>query len=376
MNSASSSRPDIEMGAKMKATLKRLATVAVRALAYVIGMTLLLVVTFVVLRISPMEGINQLWTGAVGSASSGRLYPLSATFVETAPLLLAALSVCIAWRSGLFSIGAQGQMLIGGLAAFIIARVCHVIPAPLVTLAMIVGASAGGALWGFVAGWLRVYRGVQEVISTIMLNYVALYTVSWLVLGPLRAKGNYLAETDSVPNSVMFARLIPATWSDHIQTSLHMGVILAILMAPSAYIFLFRTRSGFNLRILGSNEEAARVAKLPTSRLKLCSMGISGGIAGFAGAIQLLGSATGSLPALGFAGSTGFTAIPVALLGALHPVGILFSALFFGGLTQGCRNLEQNTGVSSVVIYVIQATAVLAVVGARAIRERSGAVAT
>ncbi len=300
----------------------------------------------------------------------GRLYPISATLVESAPLLLSAISICIAWRAGMFSIGAQGQILIGGLTATAIYHSISGMPAPVITFAMIAGAIVGGSLWGLIAGWLRVYRGVQEVISTIMLNYIALYIVSWLVLGPLRAKGNYLAETDALPNAVLFARLIPATWSDHIQTTLHIGVILAFLVAPLAHLFLYRTRTGFNMRILGNNEEAARVAKLPASQLKLWAMGISGGIAGLAAAIQLLGSPTGSLPATSFGGSIGFTAIPVALLGGLHPVGSLFSALFFGGLTQGCRNLEQNTGVSSVLIYVVQATAVLAVVGVRAFRER------
>ena len=298
--------------------------------------------------------------------------PFRQPSLRSAPLLLAAISVCIAWRAGLFSIGAQGQILIGGLTATAIYHSFPALPAPVITCVMIVGAITGGSIWGLIAGWLRVYRGVQEVISTIMLNYVALYMVSWLVLGPLRAKGNYLAETDSLPNAVLFARLIPAAWSDHIQTTLHVGVVLALLLVPVAYLFQFRTRTGFNMRILGNNDEAARVARLPAGKLKLLAMGISGGIAGFAGAIQLLGSSTGSLPATSFGGSTGFTAIPVALLGGLHPVGSLFSALFFGGLTQGCRNLEQNTGVASVVIYVIQAAAVLAVVGVRALRERTG----
>jgi len=346
------------------------ATIAGQGLLYIFGMLLLLVLTFVVLGIAPLNGISQLWTGAVGSAADGRLYPLSATLVESAPLMLAAISVCIAWRAGLFSIGAQGQIMIGGLAATAIYHEFSAMPAPVITLSMLVCAAAGGAFWGLIAGWLRVRRGVQEVISTIMLNYVALYVVSWLVLGPLRAKGNYLAETDSLPNSVLFARLIPSAWSDHIQTTLHLGVVLALFVPPAAFLFMYRSRAGFNMRILGNNDEAARVARLPTEQLKMWAMGVSGGIAGLAGAILLLGSATGSLPATSFGGSIGFTAIPVALLGGLHPLGSLFSALFFGGLTQGCRNLEQNTGVSSVVIYVIQATAVLAVVGARAVRER------
>ncbi len=345
--------------------------IAAQSAGAIACLLLLLVITLVGLRIAPGEGLHQLWTGAVGSAEDGRLYPISATLVETAPLLLAALSVGIAWRSGMFSIGAQGQILIGGLCATISAHVLKNLAPQFVCTVMLISAMGGGSLWSFIAAWLKVKRGVQEVISTIMLNYIAIHVVGWLVLGPLRAQGNYLAESDPLPPGVMFARLIPAAWSDHIQTTLHTGVLLALLAAPIMWVFQFRTRSGFNLRILGANPNAARVAGIHTEYLQLLAMAVSGALAGLAGAIILLGSTTGSLPSVSFGGTSGFTAIPVALLGGLHPIGALLSALFFGGLTQGCRNLEQNTGVSSVVIYVIQAAAVLAVVGIRAMKERS-----
>lgn len=349
---------------------KRLAVASVQGAGYALSLLLLLVLTFLVLRIPPREGLTQIWTGAFGSASDGHLYPLSETLVETAPLLLTSLSVVVAWRAGLFSIGAQGQLMMGGLTATLLAHFCPRLPAPLLTILMVVVATAGGALWGWVAGWLRIRRNVHEVISTIMLNYVAHYLISWQILGALRAQGDYLTESNPLPNSVLFAHLIPAAWSDHIQTSLHSGVLIALLGVPLVQVYLFHTRPGFQMQVLGNNAEAARVGRFPTDKLRLQAMLLSGGLCGLAGAIELLGSATGSLPAENFGGTVGFTAIPVALLGGLHPIGTLFSALFFGALTQGCRNLEQNTGVSSVLIYVIQAIAVLGVVGIRAWRER------
>jgi simple sugar transport system permease protein len=335
------------------------------------GIVALLVITFALVHVPPINGLYQLWSGAFGNSTDGRLYPISATLVEAAPLLLASLSICIAWRAGLFSIGAQGQLLMGALAATITAHALAHLPPAAVSLSMLIMGSLGGALWAAIAGLLRIYRNVQEVISTIMLNYVALYLVSWIVLGPLRATGGYLSETDPLPDPVMFARLIPKAWSGGIQTSLHTGVILALFVVPLAHLILFYTRDGFNIRVLGANSEAARVAKLPVKALQLRAMALSGAIAGLAGVIQLLGSATGSLSA-SFAGTTGFTAIPTALLGGLHPAGALVSSLFFAGLNQGCRNLEQNTGVSSVLIYVIQASAVLAVVAVRAVRNLKG----
>jgi general nucleoside transport system permease protein len=362
------SQPQSPAPLPLQAVGKYLAIIA----GYVTGLTLLLTVTFLLLKIPPAEGLNQLWTGAVGSAADGHLYAVSETLVEMAPLLLASLSVCIAWRAGLFSIGAQGQILMGALCATAIARwlTGTAAPAPFITLVMIVAAVGAGAAWGLLAGLMRVKRGVQEVISTIMLNYTAVHVVSWLVLGPLRARGAYRTESDSLPDSVLFARLIPAAWSDHIQTSLHVGVLLACIVCPLVYLYMFKTPQGFQMRVLGANDEAARTAHYPANSLKLRAMAISGGLAALGGVIQLLGGATGSLPAASFSGNTGFTAIPAALLGGLHPAGAFLTSLFFAGLTQGCRNLEQNTGVSSVVLYVVQAAAVLAVVGIRAAKQR------
>lgn len=342
----------------------------VQAAAYVLGFVLLLFVTFLVLRIPPLKALHSLWVGAFGDRQSGHLPALAGTLIETTPLILTGLGVVVAWRAGLFSIGGEGQLLMGALSATLLAKYGATLPAPLLTLLMLLVATVAGAAWGMLAAWLRIRRNVQEVISTIMLNYVAKFVTSWLVLGILQEHTHHNPQSESLPNAVLFARLLPRQWSDNIQTSLHGGIFLALLAVALVTVFLFRTPTGFGMRVLGQNAEAARAARFPSDRLRLIAMALSGALCGLAGAIELLGGSTGSLPATGFSPGWGYTAVPVALLGGLHPLGTLGSALFFGALTQGCRNLSQFQGVPTVLIYLVQGMAVLAIVGGRAWRAR------
>lgn len=335
-----------------------------QALAYGLGLLLLLAVTFLLLGIPPGDAFSKLAAGAFGDSESGHLYALSETLVKTCPLLLTALGVVVAWRAGLFSIGGEGQLLMGALAATALSKLDRQLPAPLLIPLMLAGGGAAGALWGGLAGWLRVKRNVQEVISTIMLNYIALYVVGAMVQGPLQEHTHISPQSDPLPDALLFARLIPPALSNGIQTRLHGGLFLALLAVPIIYLFLFRTSAGFGLRIMGQNAEAARVARFPIDRLRIEAMLISGGLCGLAGAVELLG-VSGRLDAA-FSPGWGYTAVPVALLGGLNPVGTLFSALFFGALTAGSGNLARFSGVSFVLINIIQAAAVLAVVGTRA----------
>ncbi|HZP81098.1 MAG TPA: ABC transporter permease [Chthonomonadaceae bacterium] len=339
-----------------------------QGLGYALGLIALMSVAFWALGISPLTALPALWIGAFGDAANGHLYPLSETLVKTSPLLLTGLSIVVAWRAGLFSIGGEGQLVMGALAATALAHAAGKLPGPLLTLLMTLVGIAAGAFWGLIAGWLRVRRNVQEVISTIMLNYIGLYLLGWAVEGPLQEQARINRQSDPLPDAALFARILPAAWSNGVQTRLHSGVFLAFLAAFVIYVFLYRTRGGFGLRVLGQNAEAARAAGFPVDRLRMQAMAISGGLCGLAGVVELLGI-TGRLYA-DFSPGWGYTAIPVALLGGLHPLGTTFSAFFFGALTAGSGNLERFSGVSSVLINVIQAAAVLAVVGARAWRAR------
>ncbi len=335
---------------------------------YALGLTALLWVTFVLLRVPPLASLAALWTGAFGDAQSGHWYAISETLVKTTPLLLTGLGVVVAWRAGMFSIGGEGQLMVGASAAALVARLLPNLPGPLLTVLMLAAGVGMGAVWGGIAGWLRVRRNVQEVISTIMLNYIALYLLGWLLDGPLQERAHRLAQSEPLPDAALFARILPPSLANGMVTRLHSGVLLALFVTVSVTVYLFRTSNGFALRVVGQNAEAARTARLPVDKLRIQAMLISGGLCGLAGVVEMLG-VSGRLYA-NFSPGWGYTAIPVALLGGLSPGGTLLSALFFGALSAGSSNLSRFSGVSTVLIYIVQAAAALAIVGTRAWRNR------
>ena len=350
---------------------KRLGFALLQIAGYALGLIGLLFVTFVLLRVPPVASLQAIWAGAFGDAKSGHWYAISETLVKTTPLLLTGLGVVVAWRAGLFSIGGEGQLIMGAIAAAGVSRLLPNASGPILTLLMLAAGVAAGATWGGIAGWLRVRRNVQEVISTIMLNYIALYLLGWLLDGPLQEKARRLAQSEPIPDAALFARIVPPALSGGMVTRLHSGVFLALAVAVGVAIYLFGTSGGFALRLIGQNADAARTARLPVDKLRIQAMLISGGLGGLAGVTELLGI-SGRLYA-NFSPGWGYTAIPVALLGGLNPGGTLLSALFFGGLSAGSSNLSRFSNVSSVLIYIAQAAAALAIVGARAWRNRQNA---
>ena len=185
-----------------------------------------------------------------------------------------------------------------------------------------------------------------------------------MVEGPLQEKAKRVSQSDPLPDSVLLARILPPSLTNGAIARLHSGALIALLAVVVVSLLLYRTRSGFGMRLIGQNPEAAQTARYHVDSLRMRAMAISGSLCGLAGVVELLG-VTGRLYA-NFSPGWGFTAIPVALLGGLTPIGTAASALFFGALTEGSENLARFSGVSSVLIYVIQAAAVLAVVGAKA----------
>lgn len=340
-----------------------------RALLYGVGFLLLLVITFSTFGVAPSKAMLALQQGALGGGTTPPAYALSETLVRASPLLLTGLSIVVAWQGGMFSIGGDGQLLMGALVATAIAQMHRILPPNLLVFLMFVAGTLAGALWGAIAGWLRVKRNVQEVISTIMLNYVALYLVGAAVVGPLQESSHSNPESDLLPRQLLLAHILPSSWSGGMQTRLHSGVLLAFLVVPIIWIYLYRTPQGFQLRLTGQSAEAARTARVDVNRIRLKAMTISGALCGLAGVIQLLGvserlSAT-------FSPGWGYTAIPVALIGGLHPVGTFFSALFFGALDAGSFNAELTLNVPASIISVVQAAAVLAIIAAGTWRLRA-----
>ena len=304
---------------------------------------------------SPRVALTALASGAFGSSDA-----LADTLTKTTPLLLTGLGVAIAFRARLWNIGGEGQFLAGALAASALgAYVLDGVPRPILLPVILMAGAAAGAVWAGLAGWMRVARGVPEVISTIMLNFVAAQLLSYLVHGPMQEKTHAQPASEALPLNAT----LPLLWAG---TTLHLGFLLALVMAVVVSIFLSRTRGGFALRVVGANPEAARVAGLDVGRTRLTTMLWSGALCGLAGAVELSG-VVGTLYE-NYAPGYGFTAVAVALLGRLNPYGIIASALFFGALSAGSGSMERTAGISANLSYVLQALTLLVLLGFQWVR--------
>lgn len=327
-----------------------------RAVGVAAGLVLALVLTLAAFGLPVFDSLGLIWDGAFGSKAG-----VSRTFVKATPLLLTGLGIVIAWRAGMYNIGGEGQFVVGGLCGATLAKLAPGLPPGLLNIAVLCATMAGGAAYAGIAGWLYVRRGVQVVISTILLNFVALQLLDWAVNGPLRERAGRLPVTDALPNAAMLLRF------DR-QTDLHSGVFIALLAAGAVAVFLSLTRSGFALRLVGENPQAARAARIDASKVQTKAMLMSGALCGLAGGVEYSGI-TGQLDA-GFSQQWGFLAIPVALLGGLNPLGVIASSAYFGALFAGSQNLARFTKSGSTIVYVIQAVAVLGFVGLVAWSQR------
>ena len=299
---------------------------------------------------------------------------LVSTLVQFTPLVLTGLAVAFAFRCGLFNIGGTGQFWVGSVCALLVAQR---VGGPGGMLVATVAAGIGGAIWAGLAGGLKAYRGAHEVITTIMLNWIAIYTTQYLfaVSGPLtdNSVGNGVSKT--IKSSAQY----PGMWG--VVQEIHIGIFLALACALAYYVILNRTTLGYEVRAVGLNPEAARYGGISVKRSMIASMAICGAFAGLAGAIQVLGVnysiASSDVPVL----DIGFTGIAVALLGRNTAIGVVLAAFLFAALQSGGRQLsgafspELAGGVSS----IIQGTIILLVGGelivrwlvARAKRERA-----
>lgn len=283
--------------------------------------------------------------------------PLGEAALKAAILLFTGLSVAVAFQVGLFNIGAQGQMILGALAAALVGA--HVaLPAPLhLPLALLAAAAAGG-VWALLAALLKVTRGVHEVISTIMLNWVAVSLVdNWLAVGPLRATAEGGASTVGTAEIHATAQL-PRLLGDI--SRLNAGFFFALVMALGVWVWLTRTRGGFETRAVGLGPEAARAAGIPVRRRVLGAMAQAGAWAGLAGAVLVLGTEYRYPGTLG--APYGFDGIAIALIGGNHPLGVGLAALFFGVLRAGGTRM-QLLGVHKSFPELIQGLALLLVAG-------------
>lgn len=282
--------------------------------------------------------------GALLSGSLGSVDAIISTLSSATPLILAGLAVGIGFKAGLFNIGAQGQFLMGGLAAAAAGVATAGLP-PIAAIPISLGAGIlGGAAYGFVPGFLKAYTGAHEVVTTIMLNYVAIQILAWAASGPLRAADAGFARTETITTAAL-----PVL----VGRDGHIGILIAFIAVPIAFWLLYRATLGFEIRTVGANPDAARYAGMSPRRLIVLTMVISGLLAGLAGAIEILGKVH-YIPAA-YATTVGFDAIAVALLGRSHPLGILFAGLLFGAMRAGSGLMQIQAGIPVQMIGVLQA---------------------
>ncbi|QSB16699.1 ABC transporter permease [Natronosporangium hydrolyticum] len=394
--------------------LWRMNTVTVTALAIVLALAvgaILMIISDPAVRATygyffarPTDALGASWTkvsdayaslfrgaiadpSAVAAAVTGSgdwavaLRPLSETLTSAAPLIFTGLAFAVAFRGGLFNIGVQGQAILGavgaGLAGFLL-------PLP-VMLHLVVAVVAGGLLgaaWGFVPGFLKARTGAHEVITTIMLNWIAVFLLSWLLIQHWVQDPD---RTDAISQRVAGSAQLPRLpeWTGLSGLRVHLGVVLAVLAVAGVAWLLKRATFGFELRAVGLNRDASRAAGISVTTTYVLVMVVAGGLAGLGGMTMVLGTATVLTPLV--IGSVGFDGILVGLLGRAKPWGVLAAALLFGALQAGGRSMQTSAGISLELVQVIQALIVIfvaapalvkAIFRLRAARVRSVAAAT
>lgn len=322
-----------------------IAPLAAVAVALLIGAVLMLLI-----GINPIVSYQAMWAGIAASK-----YQVGITLTKATPLILTGLGLGIAFRSGVFNIGGEGQIYMGALASTFIGIQDWGLPAPVhITLSLIAG-FVGGAVWGFIPGILKAKYKVNEVITTILLNYIAIYLVSFFTHGPLRENQNAAAALPQTAEVLVTSRL-PLIWPG---TRLHLGFILALLIAGLLYFLLFRTSVGFKARAVGYSPTSARYAGMNVVWIVVLVMVISGGLAGTAGAVEILGVQRRLRDM--FSPGIGYMAIAIALLGRNNPLGIVFAGILFGALQAGANNMQALAGVPVTIVDIIQAVIIFMV---------------
>lgn len=327
---------------------RRATLLAAATVAGVAALTLGLL--WVALRVAGLDAtaaLVALWRGGFGS-----WYALtSASLVRATPLMLTGLAVAVAFRAGVWNIGADGQLLMGAAAAAMVALAWGTVLGRLALPLALIAGMAAGAAWAGIAAVLRNRFGVLEVISTIMLNFVALYVVGFLVRGPLQEPTHAYPQSDVIPAVVRMPLLLPGT-------RLHWGFVLALAAAGGLAWGLRHTAAGFRVRAVGQNAAAARMAgRIDVARVTGRVLLLSGALAGLAGALEL----TGVTFALyeNISPGYGYTAIAVALLAGLDPLGVIATGILFGGLESGALAMQRQASVPVVVVSVVEALLVL-----------------
>lgn len=294
---------------------------------------------------------------ALFGGAFGDRYAILETLVRAAPLMLTGLAAALAFRGRVWNIGAEGQLVIGAMVGYWAYTLLSSLPRLPLLAGIILFGALGGAALGWLAGFLKVRFGVDEIISTVMLNYVVMFLLSFMLsgIGPWREAWSYYQQSPLIAEIAHFPVLVP-------RSRLHIGFVIAILAAVLVYVLLEKTPLGYEMRAIGFNPIAARFKGTNVPRTVIVTMAVSGALAGLAGVGELF--AIHHRLVMDLSTGIGYTGIIVAMLADLQPLGVILAAILFGGLTNGAYRLQITTGVPSAFIFAIQAIVLLCVISA------------
>ncbi len=328
------------------------------AAALLVGAVMLLA-----LGANPIEGYGAMFSGAFGSPDA-----LADTAIKSMPLLLVGVGICIAFRTGVVNIGGEGQIIAGAILSTTTALIVPDVPRLLLVPLVLLAGALGGAIWGAIPGALKAYAGVNEILSTIMMNIVAGQFLSFLLQDLLIEEGAIKIQQTKRLTENADLPLLPGG------TRLHFGVVIAILVAVAGYFLLFRSSLGVRLRAVGHNPDASRYAGMPVERSIVQALAFSGACSGVAGAVLVFGSSSHRLIGEGgpaaFTQNAGFNGIVAALFGALHPLYTIPASFLFGGMLTGGIDLQREVQVPAALIVALNGVVVVFVVGSLRLRER------
>ncbi|MBL8117345.1 MAG: ABC transporter permease [Anaerolineae bacterium] len=345
-------------------------------------------VLLIAMSTDPLQAYRSMLNGAVGTENA-----FAETLVKAIPILFVAVGICVAFRGGVINIGGEGQMIAGALAGVSVALIATSLPGPLIILFSLIAGFVTGALYAGIAGFLKAYFNVNEILSTIMLNQIAVQSMNYLLNGvlldPTEAGTNHIPKTAKILAEAQLPRF-SITLPDAIygalqglgfagtpelfaRTRLHYGMIIAILLAVIIYMLLWRTTIGYRIRAVGENENASRYAGIHVPRQIILAMFIAGGCAGLAGVVQVLGlqyrlQTDGS--ATGFTANAGFNGIVAALFGGLNPLGAIPASAVFGGLLVGAQKMQRDMGVPAALITAVNGLIVIFTVSSQMFARR------
>ena len=293
-----------------------------------------------------LVAFTSLFNGAFGNGRT-----VAETLVQATPLIFTGLAIVIAFRARIWNIGAEGQLFAGAAAATWVGQQGGDLPPVVLIVLIILAAMLGGAFWGAIPGFLKAKLGVDEILVTIMMNFIMLFLLAFLISGPWRDPSSFYQQTATISETAQ----LPVIYS---QSRLHIGFVIALLAAGSVYLLLWKTPLGYEIRAMGINSTAARHKGVDIAKTIIIIMVFSGALAGLAGGIEVAG--LHHRLRLDISTGFGFTGIIIALLGRLHPVGVIITAILFGALINGALAMQIDTGVPIAIVSAIQGIILLA----------------